>query len=167
MKKFIIFSLLFFVNISLFAQKDLSLKIGGSYYINCQKTIVFGNQPIMSMTGDDVKGRKISFDVYSPEGILDASLNEGKFTGPRADAYSIVSIPDGFYIEDTRNQRIALKIVRVENKKEERFDFHVWGDFFLPNGERFQCSPEDSNHSLLQMLKGATFARNRVAIQLN
>ena len=146
---------------------DVSLKIGGSYFINCKRTIAFGEQSVMSVSGDDKTGRKVNFDIFSPSGTLDASLKDGSFSGAKAKFYAINRFDNGFTVVDTRNDRIVLKIVSVENKAQKRNDLHVWADFFLPNGERFQCTPEECNVPMMQMMKGATFSNNETAIQLN
>lgn len=148
-------------------EKDVCLKIGGSYFINCKRTIAFGDQAVMSVSGDDKSGRKVNFDIFSPRGVLDASLKDGRFSGPQANAYAIKSTGEGFTITDTRSDRIVLMIKNVENKTRNRNELHVWADFFLPNGNRFQCTPEECNVPMLQMMKGATFERNETAIQLN
>jgi hypothetical protein len=149
------------------AQKDVSLKIGGNYFINCKRTIVLGDYTILSVSGDDESGRMVNFSIYGPDGRLDARLHEGSFEGPRAEYYKIQTAPNGFQIVDTRVDRIVLKILRVENPQYKRTDMHVWAEFFLPNGQLFQCSPEESNVPMLQMIKGSTFSNNDTAIQLN
>lgn len=146
---------------------DISLKIGGSYFINCKRTIAFGEQAVMTVSGDDKTGRKVNFDIFSPSGTLDASLRDGNFSGAKARFYAVSRFADGFTVVDTRNDRTVLKIVSVENKAMKRNDLHVWADFFLPNGERFQCTPEECNVPMMQMMKGATFKNNETAIQLN
>ena len=100
MKNIIKISLLLFagtllLGTSLSAQKDVCLKIGGSYFINCKRTIAFGEQSIMSVSGDDKTGRNVNFDIFSPQGILDASLKDGKFTGTNANYYSIIILGEG------------------------------------------------------------------------
>jgi len=70
-------------------------------------------------------------------------------------------------VVDTRNDRIVLKIFSVENKAMKRNDLHVWADFFLPDGNRFQCTPEECTVPMMQMMKGATFKNNETAIQLH
>lgn len=151
--------------VALVAQ-DVSLKIGGCYFINCERTIAFGEQSIMSVSGDDKSGRKVNFDIYSADGVLEASLFDGNFTGIRAADYAIVRFEDGFYIQDSKNQHIVLKIQNVQNTSEKRLDLHVWADLFLPGGNRFQCTPEESNVAMLGMMKGSTFKNNKTAIQL-
>jgi len=148
-------------------QKDVCLKIGGSYFINCKRTITFGEQAVMTVSGDDKSGRMVNFDIFSPQGILDASLKDGKFSGTNASAYSIKNIGEGFTITDARSNRIVLKVITVENKAQKRNELHVWADFFLPDGNRFQCTPEECNVPMMQMMKGATFANSETAIQLN
>jgi hypothetical protein len=148
------------------AQKDVCLKIGGSYFINCKRTIAFGEQAIMSVSGDDQTGRNVNFDIFSSKGILDAALKDGKFTGTNANYYSIVILGEGFTITDLRSNRIALKVMNIKNDSEKRSELHIWADFFLPDGGRFQCTPEESNVPMLNMLRGATFKNNETAIQL-
>lgn len=148
-------------------QKDVCLKIGGSYFINCKRTIAFGEQAVMTVSGDDKSGRKVNFDIFSPQGVLDASLKDGKFSGTNANAYSIKNIGEGFTVTDTRSNRMVLKVMNVENKPQKRNELHVWADFFLPDGNRFQCTPEECNVPMMQMMKGATFSNNETAIQLN
>ncbi len=154
---------------NLFAQdqKEVCLKIGGCYFINCKRTIAFGEHSVMTVSGDDQYGRKINFDIYSPNGVLDASLEDGKFSGPNASAFAVVRIGEGFTITDTRSDRIVLKVLHVENKNQNRNELHIWADFFLPNGNRFLCTPEESNVPILQMMNGTTFKNNETAIQLN
>ena len=160
-------TILFLASSNLTAQKDVSLKIGGSYFINCKRTIAFGEQSVMTVSGDDKDGRKVNFDIFSPEGILEASLNEGKFLGVKADNYVFKTIEDGFTITDLERHRIVLKIIRVENKVAKRIDMHVYADMYLPDGSRFQCTPDDCNVPMMKMMKGATFESNGTAIQLN
>lgn len=147
--------------------KDVSLKIGGCYFLNCERTIAFGEQAVMTVNGDDKTGRMVNFDLFAPNGALEASLKNGQFTGPKAKSYKITAFPDGFTITDTRNGRVVLKIVSMKNASQARYDLHVWADFYLPNGGRFLCSPEESNVPLLQMMQGSTFKNVGTAIQLN
>jgi len=146
---------------------DVCLKIGGSYFINCKRTIAFGEQAIMTVSGDDKSGRMVNFDIFSPQGNLDATLKDGKFSGTNANDYAVLSIGDGFTVTDTRSDRIVLKVLNVENKTLNRNEMYVWADFFLPDGNRFQCTPETCNVPMMQMMKGATFKNNQTAIQLN
>jgi hypothetical protein len=156
-----------FIAVTAAAQKDVSLKMGGSYFINCQRTIAFGEQAVITISGDDITGRKVNFDIFSANGTLDASLEEGQFTGRNANFYELRRFPEGFTITDARNGRIVLKIVSVENREQKRQDLHVWADFFLPDGGRFQCTPDESNVPMLQMMKGSTFKNVGTAVQLN
>lgn len=172
MKNSIKLSLLLAFNVlfiaTTFAQNNkVSLKIGGSYFINCKRTIVFGEQSIMNIVDDDQTGKKINFDIFSPSGTLDASLSNGSFTGINAKFYVINKIDQGFIINDIRNNRMVLKVMNIKNKEENRNDLHIWADFFLPNGKRFQCTPEESNVAIMQMMTGATFENNLTAIQLH
>lgn len=149
------------------AQKpDVCLKIGGNYFINCARTIAFGDYSILSVSGDEKTGRMVNFEIYSAKGTLDATLKEGKFSGKNADSYSLKSLGDGFVISDSRTNRPVLKIQNVENKALKRMEMNVWADFFLPNGGRFECTPQTSNVPMLEMMKGATFKNNGTAIQL-
>jgi len=61
---------------------DVSLKIGGCYFINCERTIAFGEQAVMTVSGNDKTGRMVNFDLFAPNGALEASLKEGQFSGP-------------------------------------------------------------------------------------
>jgi hypothetical protein len=56
--------------------------------------------------------------------------------------------------------------MNIKNDSEKRSELHIWADFFLPDGGRFQCTPEESNVPMLNMLRGATFKNNETAIQL-
>lgn len=169
MKKSILFLFfgVIFTTLSMAQSKDVSLKIGSCYFINCKRTIAFGDYSVMTVTGDDKTGRKVNFDIYAPNGKLDVSLKNGVFSGVNKKYYAINQITNGFSIVDSRNNRIVLKIVSVENKREKRYDMHVWADFYLPNGGRFQCTPDECNVPFMQMMKGATFANALTAIQLN
>lgn len=146
--------------------QDVCLKIGGSYFINCKRTIAFGEQAIMTVSHDDKNGSMVNFDIFSPEGVLDASLKAGKFSGTKANAYAVKNLGEGFTVTDTRTNRIVLKVVGVKNEDQKRNELHVWGDFFLPDGGRFQCTPEESNVPMLNMMRGAIFKNNETAIQL-
>ena len=148
-------------------QKDVRLKIGGSYFINCKRTVVFGEQAIMTVSGDDKSGRKVNFDIFSPKGVLDASLKDGDFSGTNVKAYAVKRDEEILTITDTRSNRIVLMVKNVENKAEKQNELHIWADFFLPDGNRFQCTPEASNLPMLEMIKGATFKDSDTAIQLN
>jgi hypothetical protein len=154
-------------NLAAQSPKDVCLKIGGSYFINCKRTIAFGEQAVMTVSGGDKSGRMVNFDIFSPQGMLDASLKDGKFSGANANAYAIKNIGEGFTITDTRSNRIVLKVLNVGNTTEKRNELHVWADFFLPGGGRFQCTPEESNVPVLQMMPGSTFENMETAIQLN
>jgi hypothetical protein len=146
--------------------QDVCLKIGGSYFINCKRTIAFGEQAIMTVSLDDKNRRMVNFDIFSQEGVLDASLKDGKFSGRQANAYVVENIGEGFAVTDTRSKRVVLKVMGVKNEDQKRNELHVWGDFFLPDGGRFQCTPEESNVPMLNMVRGATFKNNETAIQL-
>jgi hypothetical protein len=74
---------------------------------------------------------------------------------------------EGFTITDSRSERIVLMVKKVENKTEKRTELHVWADFFLPDGNRFQCSPDECNLPMLQMMTGSTFSGVGTAIQLD
>lgn len=170
MKKLYVILFCAFAGLSgLFAQgkADIVLKMGSNYYINCKQSIAFGDYSILSVSGDAQNGRMIFFDIYNPQGGLDASFRDGTFTGAAASYFQIQQIPDGFYILDSRSQHIPLKIVNVYNAAKSRKELHVWADFFLPNGGRFQCTPDQSNVPYLQMMQGSTFANNQTAIRLN
>lgn len=154
------------VSMTTLSGQDVCLKIGGSYFINCKRTIAFGEQAIMTVSLDSKNGQMVNFDIFSPEGVLDASLKNGKFSGAKASAYSVKNIGEGFTVTDTRTGRIVLKVMGVKNEALKRSELHVWGDFFLPDGGRFQCTPEESNVPMLNMMRGATFKNNETAIQL-
>jgi hypothetical protein len=156
-----------FVADTLSAQNDICLKIGGNYYINCKRTIAFGNQSIFSITGNDSTGRDVSFDLFSATGTLDASFKNGQLSGPNVRFYELKNTGDILTISDLLNKRFILKIVYTEDNPEKRKEFHVWADFYLPNGERFQCTPDETNVPMLNMMKGATFKNSYTAIQLN
>jgi hypothetical protein len=146
---------------------DVCLKIGGSYFINCKRTIAFGEYSILTVSGNDSTGRMVNFDIYSSSGTLDASLKDGNFSGTNDDSYTVAHIQDGFAVSDKRNSRLVLKVVNVFNKEENRSEMQVWGDFFLPNGGRFICTPETSNVPMLEMMKGNTFQGAGTGIQLD
>jgi hypothetical protein len=148
-------------------EQDLSLKMGGVYFINSERTVAFGDYAVMTISGDDKTGRKVDFDIFSPEGTLDASLRNGTFSGRQAHFYAVARSEGGFVVLDTRNDRVVLKVISVKNEAKQRNDLHVWADFFLPNGERFQCTPEDSNVPMMKMMKGSTFRNVGTGIQLN
>jgi hypothetical protein len=166
-KTSLLFALVALIKTTSFAQNnDISLKIGGNYFINCERTIVFGNQSILNVVGDDQTGRRVNFDIFSSFGTLDASLIDGNFSGLNAKYYAANQFEDGFDVIDKRDGRVVLKILSVDNIKMNRNDLHVWADFYLPDGSRFQCTPDKSNVPTLQMMTGATFKNTKVAIQL-
>jgi hypothetical protein len=166
-KTSLLFALVAIVQTTSFAQNnDISLKIGGNYFINCERTIVYGDHSILNIVGDDQTGRRVNFDIFSSLGTLDASLADGSFSGPNAKYYTANRFEDGFDVIDSRDGRVVLKILSVDNIKMNRNDLHVWADFYLPDRSRFQCTPDKSNVPTLQMMSGTTFKNNKVAIQL-
>jgi hypothetical protein len=147
-------------------QDDFALKICGSYYVKCARTIVFGEHSILNIVGDDLRGRKVSFDIYSPNGILEATLQDGRFSGPGEINFTVHLFDEGFDVLDIRDRRVILRIIRQDNPSQSRVDLLVWADLYLPDGNRFQCSPEDCNVPMLSMMKGVTFSNVNTAIQL-
>jgi len=147
-------------------QDAFALKMCGSYYINCPRTIVFGEHSILNIVGDDLRGRKVSFDIYSPAGVLEATLQEGRFSGPGEINYTVHLFEEGFDVLDVRDRRVILRIIRQDNPPQNRVDLLVWADLYLPDGNRFQCSPDDCNVPMLSMMKGVTFSNVNTAIQL-
>ena len=119
------------------------------------------------MSGNDKTGRMVNFDLYGADGTLQASLLNGNFSGKQADDYHVQRFEEGFFIKNTVENRIVLKIQSVENKEEKRTEMHVWADFYLPNGGVFQCTPEESNVPLLEMIKGTTMKNAGTGVQLN
>jgi hypothetical protein len=147
-------------------ESPICIKMGGSYFINCARTIVFGDQDIMTMEGDDIKGRKIHFDLFSAKGKLEATLQGGVFSGSNAHQYAVKALEDGFMIFDKRSDRVVLVTKNVNNAADDRKEVHIWADFYLPDGNRFQCTPDESNVPVLNMLRGATFTNSEIAISL-
>ena len=160
------FGLLF--TLSAFAQKqEYALKIGGSFFIKCQRTIVYKGIDIMTLTDIENKGAKVNFDIYAPTGWLDASVKAGKLAGDGASYFAVVTSAEEFSVTDKRDGRIVCIVKKKWNLNQERWDLLVWADLYLPDGNRFQCIPEESNVPILNMTKGATFLNNMTAIQLD
>jgi len=147
--------------------QDICLKIGSNYFINCKNVISINGHPILQMTGDDATGRKVSFEIYSANGALDATLRDGKLSGQNANFYKISQEPNGFTLSDGRDKHIVLRVEGHYNEKEKRKEDFVWAQLYLPDGNIFQCTPETTNVEYLQYMSGSTFRNSDSAIELN
>ena len=166
-----LFSLLTLVSAICFAaqaqQGPCALKIGGNFYINCQHTILYKGQDIMTVTELADKGSKVNFDVFSPAGTLEAKVRAGKLTEGSASNFAIVSSARAFTLVDKRDGRKVCHVEKKFNQKQERCDLLVWADLYLPDGNRFQCTPETTNVPFLNFMQGATFQNVQTAIKLD
>lgn len=169
MKKLNLLSACFlFASLTTLAQKDpCALKIGGNFYINCEHTILYQGQDIMTVTELDDKGSKVNFDIFSPAGLLEARVRAGKLTEGSAANFAIVSSAEAFTLVDKRDGRTVCHVEKKFNLTHERCDLLVWADLYLPDGNRFQCTPETTNVPFLNFMQGATFRNVQTAIQLN
>ena len=153
---------------SLSAQKvEYALKIGSSFYIDCRHTILYKGVDVMSLADIENKGAKVNFHIYSPAGVLEASVKAGKLSGNAAASFAVVSSADKFTVTDKRDGRIVCMVQKKWNNRAERWDLLVWADLYMPDGNIFQCTPETTNVPLLQMMQGSTFTGAFAAIQLD
>lgn len=169
MQKLYIIPALFFILASAAQaqQGPCALKIGGNFYINCQHTILYQGQDVMTVTELDGKGSKVNFDIFSPAGVLEAKVRAGKLAEGSAANFAIVSSADAFTLVDKRDGRKVCHVEKKFNLNEERCDLFVWADLYLPDGNRFQCTPETTNVPFLNFMQGATFQNVQTAIQLD
>lgn len=147
-------------------QGPCALKLGGNFYINCQHTIVYQGQDIMTVTELADRGSKVNFDIFSPAGVLEAKVRAGKLTEGAAN-FAIVSSADTFSLVDKRDGRKVCHVEKKFNLHQERCDLLVWADLYLPDGNRFQCTPETTNVPFLNFMQGGTFQNMHTAIKLN
>ncbi len=160
------FGLLF--TLSAFAQKqEYALKIGGSFFIKCQRTIVYRGVDIMTLTDIENKGSRVNFDIYGSTGWLEASVSAGKLTGNGASYFAVISSQDEFTVTDRRDGRTVCIVKKKWNLQQERWDLLVWADLYLPDGGRFQCTPDTSNVPILNMTMGSTYTNMGTAIRLD
>jgi hypothetical protein len=166
------FTLLFMLGFALQAataqqqsSKSICLKMAGSYFIDCKRTIAFGDYSLMNITGTEATGKMVSFEILDARGNLAASLKNGQFTGPGASQYEVYREADSFMIAKKGSKEFILRVKTVHNKSENRNELHIWANFYLPDGNQFQCTPDESNLSTLEMMKGSSFVNNGTAIQ--
>lgn len=167
-KKNLLLAFLLFAALTVMAQQaPCALKIGGNFYINCEHTILYQGQDIMTVTELDDKGSKVNFDIFSPAGVLEARVRAGKLTEGSAANFAIVSSADTFTLVDKRDGRTVCHVEKKFNLQQERCDLLVWADLYLPDGNRFQCTPETTNVPFLNFMQGGTFQNVQTAIKLN
>lgn len=148
-------------------QESFALKICGSYFIRCERTIVLGDHSVLNIVRDDRQGWKVSMDIFGPGGVPEATLRDGRFSGPGANHYTVQLFEEGFDVLDLRDTRVLLRVKREDNPEKKRVDLLVWADLYLPDGKRFQCSPDDCNMPTIRMMKGNTFQGGKAAIILH
>jgi hypothetical protein len=156
-----------FVSMSQAKGQDICLKIGNNYFINCKSVLTVQGHSVLNMTGNDSTGRKVSFEMYTSSGKLDARLENGIFTGTQAQHYKIEQDPKGFHIYDDRDNRVLLKAEGHYNDKAQRKEVHIWAQLYLPNGSVFECTPETSNVPTLQMMSGNVFRNSGSAVTID
>jgi len=148
-------------------KQDITIKLGGAWYINCQHLVRFGEQDVINISLGATGEILPAIDIFSESGIKTASVSNGKLnTGNKAD-YSITSSEKEFTLSEKATKRVICYVKKIQNKEKNREELHVWLDLYMPDGFYFQCTPDETNVPFLQGMKGATFKNNRTAVQLN
>ncbi len=149
-----------------YTDKDIVLKIGGNYYTNNKKTIVYREFAILSISGNDSLGRNVNFEILNSQGKVEARMLNGEFTGGKGAAYALMNNEQGFAVKETNTGRPVLMVKYQWNEEKKRKEQNVWADFYLPDGKKFICTPETTNLDFMQYMKGAEFEGNDVAIHI-
>lgn len=169
MYKFIYLLLsLFLSQLHSFAQQTDScyVKIGGNYYFNCDHIISFSDQDIFTFVDYGADSVRINLDIFSASGIKAASIRDGKLTAGNKTDYLIKRSEEEFTILEKATNRIICHIQKVYNQSANRCEYHISADLYMPDGFYFQCTPETTNNTILNRMKGATFKNSKHAIRL-
>jgi hypothetical protein len=169
MKKITFSIYLVFIHVmSVFAQENhCTTKLGGVYFTDCKKFIFAGEQEVLNIRAIEGQMYLLSFQVYNPNRQRIAEIKDNEFVTGNKEQFIIKKTEDEFLLEEISTQRILLYFKRVE--KEELYEclYHLWLDFYMPDGNIFQASPEESNLKVLQNMRGASFKRIGTCIHLN
>ncbi len=169
MKNSFLSFILIFCFIGLYGQqkKEMAVKIGGNYYINCKHLIKMNGEDLVNVNASITDKMGVFLHVYNETGNLILEVKDGKVEMNSGNLFSVTNTPKEFLCIEKKTGKKVCYIKKQPDKTHSGEVYAVWADIMTPKGYSFQCTPETTNIPALQYMTGSTFDGAETAITLN
>lgn len=159
MKKivFLLFLAPFFLN----AQQTV-FKMGGVKFEDCTKLISFRGQDILSLKQAPDGSYLLHADVFNEAGQLVATVRDNVTTGRIAFAQASGEVT----LTDKSTGRKICHFLAQRDGAGKRTEIAVTLNYYLPTGRKLESTPERSNDTQLEKLKGSNQKGSETALIL-
>ena len=134
------------------AQK-VTVKMGGANFIDCKSLVTFGGQEVVSIRKAADGTWLLNAEVYNEAGRLSASVHDNQTT-----ATGVVFTQNANEIQLT-DKYTGRKLCHFKLKTSadgKPAEIEATLNMYLPNGTLLQCTPEASNQTVLETMRGTT-----------
>ncbi len=141
--------------------KNFKIKIGGSYFIDCENLITYhGESLFRRIERRDNDGKiGLDFDVYDNKGHKVATIRRGNVVEGDKDAYQIEHLADCHRVTEKSTGKVLVEI----NKSPPDADIAISVSMYMPDGFLLEATPDSLNIESTMMI-GCTIERCKTAI---
>lgn len=132
--------------------QQLAFKMGGVKFEDCTKLISFRGQEILSLQQAADGSFLLNADIFNEGGTLVASVRGNVTTG----RIEFTQANGEVTLTDKSTGRKICQFVTRKDGSGKHTDIDVTLNFYLPNGRKLESTPETSNDTQLEKLKGST-----------
>ena len=135
---------------------ECTIKLGGSYYY--EQMFVYSGQPFLSFKDWNEEFIDINFDIYNSNGYLIALVEKGVVKEVYKGQFQTIFTKQQYMLVEKATQMVLCHIKKeITNGK---CQYLMWGTMNLPTKKLFQFTPEATNSTFLNNMKGAIFKKN-------
>lgn len=154
------------LSITLFAQSECALKVSANYFINNKHFVTFNDEPAIDINFDNNDFPIVDMDIYDSKGYLQASIRNNKLESGLTSRYPIFISDDEVSVQDQETGKLVFMVRRSTTKSNFACEWNVFANIYVPDGRFVYFTPDESNISIFQNIKGTTFSNSLTAIAL-
>lgn len=143
------------------------LHISSNWFYKCKSTIAYNGMSLLNVKGIAGTRWLIDCDVYNSSGVKLVTLKNGEVTTGDSQPISISSTADEFILKLAKTNVELIHLKKYYSEKYKHSAVDVWLQFYLPDGNFVQCTPETSNIPTMQYIKGSLFNGVGSAIEID
>lgn len=143
--------------------QTVAVKMGGANFIDCKSLVSFGEQEVVSIRQAADGSWLLNAEIYNEAGRLSASVHDNI-----ASSKGVVFTQDanGILLSDKYTGRKICQFLLKKSADGKRTEVDATLNMYLPNGTMLKCTPEASNQTILETMRGTTLQNKAAGYQI-
>lgn len=141
-----------------------TLKMGGVTFVNCKSVVTFAGQELVGIHPAADGTWLLNAEIYNEAGKWSASIRDNQTS---AKGVIITPSAEGVLLTDRYTGRKLCQFIAVKSADGKSIELATTLNLYLPNGTLLQCTPDASNQTVLETMRGAIIQNKAAALQLN